>query len=46
MLGLSDVKAAPMLLPDGRPITARGWFDSESLALDGVIAYVGLERVK
>ena len=45
MLGLSDVKAAPMLLPDGRPITARGWFDSESLALDGSIAYVGLERV-
>jgi hypothetical protein len=45
MVGLSDVEAAPMLGPDGRPITARGWFDSESLALDGSFVYVGLERV-
>src|SRR5262249_61598266 len=35
MTGLAEVEAAPMLGPDGRPITARGWFDSESLALDG-----------
>lgn len=45
MTGLADVEAAPMLGSDGRPITARGWFDSESLALDGEVAYVGLERV-
>jgi hypothetical protein len=45
MTGLADVEAAPMLGADGRPITARGWFDSESLAFDGQIAYVGLERV-
>jgi hypothetical protein len=45
MTGLADVEAAPMLGADGRPITARGWFDSESLAFDGSIAYVGLERV-
>jgi hypothetical protein len=45
MTGLADVEAAPMIGPDGRPITARGWFDSESLALDGSLAYVGLERV-
>ena len=45
MAGLADVEAAPMLGPDGRPITTRGWFDSESLAFDGSIAYVGLERV-
>src|SRR6201996_8471496 len=45
MTGLADVEAAPMLGSDGRPITARGWFDSESLALDGSLAYVGLERV-
>lgn len=45
MTGLADVEAAPMLGADGRPITARGWFDSESLALDGSLAYVGLERV-
>jgi hypothetical protein len=45
MIGLDDVEAAPMLGPDGRPITARGWFDSESIALDGSLVYVGLERV-
>jgi hypothetical protein len=45
MVGLDQVEAAPMLAADGKPITARGWYDSESLALDGSIAYVGLERV-
>ena len=45
MTGLGDVEAAPLLGPDGRPITARGWYDSELLALDGTLAYVGLERV-
>jgi hypothetical protein len=34
-----------MLGADGRPITARGWFDSESIALDGPLVYIGLERV-
>jgi hypothetical protein len=45
MTGLSDVEASPMLGPDGRPLTERGWFDSESMALDGPFVYVGLERV-
>jgi hypothetical protein len=45
MTGLADVEAAPMLGPDGRPITTRGWFDSESIALDGSFVYIGLERV-
>jgi len=45
MTGLADVEAAPMLGPDGKPITARGWFDTESIALDGPLVYVGLERV-
>ena len=45
MTGLDDVEAAPLLGPDGRPITARGWFDSESIALDGSFVYIGLERV-
>ncbi len=45
MTGLDDVEASPMLGPDGKPITARGWFDSESIALDGSFVYVGLERV-
>ena len=50
MSGLADVEAAPMLGPDGRPITARGWYDSESIAIDGSEidgsqVYIGLERV-
>ena len=45
MSGLDDVEAAPMLGADGRPITARGWFDSESIAIDGSFVYIGLERV-
>jgi hypothetical protein len=45
MTGLADVEAAPMLGADGRPITARGWFDTESIALDGPFVYIGLERV-
>jgi hypothetical protein len=45
MTGLTDVEAAPILGADGRPITARGWYDSESIALDGSLVYVGLERV-
>jgi hypothetical protein len=45
LAGLADVKSAPMLDSDGKRITARGWFDSESLALDGSVVYVGLERV-
>ncbi len=45
MTGLADVEAAPMLGADGKPITARGWFDSEAIALDGTLVYVALERV-
>jgi hypothetical protein len=45
MVGLDDVEAAPLLGPDGKPLTGRGWFDSESIALDGSLVYVGLERV-
>ena len=44
MTGLADVEAAPMIGPDGRPIQTRGWYDSESIALDGSIVYIGLER--
>ncbi|MGA2291238.1 esterase-like activity of phytase family protein [Bradyrhizobium sp.] len=45
MTGLADVEAAPMLGADGRPITTRGWFDTESIAIDGSLVYIGLERV-
>jgi hypothetical protein len=45
MTGLDDVEAAPMLGPDGKPLAARGWFDTESIALDGPLVYIGIERV-
>jgi len=45
MTGLADVESAPMLGPAGKPVTARGWFDSESIAIDGSFVYIGLERV-
>ena len=45
MIGLDDVEAPPMLGPDGKPITSRRWFDTEALALDATLVYVGLERV-
>ena len=45
MTGLDDVEASPMLGADGKPITSRGWFDTEALALDGSLVYVGIERV-
>jgi hypothetical protein len=45
MTGLADVLSAPMLGPDGKPIHTRGWYDSESIAIDGSLVYIGLERV-
>ncbi|MET0970888.1 MAG: esterase-like activity of phytase family protein [Tardiphaga sp.] len=45
MTGLADVQVAPILGGDGRPLAARGWYDTESLAMDGPTVYVGLERV-
>jgi hypothetical protein len=44
-VGISHAEMAPMLGADGRPITARGWYDTEALTLDGNTAYVALERV-
>ena len=43
--GIVNAEIAPMLYRDGRPITARGWFDAEALAEDGASVYVALERV-
>jgi hypothetical protein len=45
MTGLADVEAAPMLGADGKPLAARGWYDTESIALDGSLVYIGIERV-
>ena len=44
-VGIADAEVAPMLYADGRPITARGWYDTETLAEDGGFVYVSLERV-
>jgi hypothetical protein len=43
--GLTDVEIAPVLGPDGRPLAARGWYDTESIADDGGTVWVGIERV-
>ncbi len=45
MSGLSGVEAAPMLAADGRTLAARGWYDTESMARDDGLIYVGIERV-
>ena len=44
-VGITQAETAPVLGPDGRPITARGWYDTEALAGDGGTLYVGIERV-
>jgi len=43
--GIVEAVLAAMLGPDGRPLAARGWFDTESIAEDGGTLYVGIERV-
>ena len=43
-IAIADAEMAPMLGPDGRPLRARGWYDTESLAGDGDTLYVGIER--
>jgi hypothetical protein len=43
--GIEEAEIAPLLGPDGRPIQARRWYDSEALAEEGGVTYVGIERV-
>ena len=43
--GIADVEMAPILGADGRPLAARGWYDTEAIAEDGGTLYVGIERV-
>jgi hypothetical protein len=43
--GLDDVEIAPILGPDGRPLAARGWYDTEAIAQAGDTVYVAIERV-
>jgi hypothetical protein len=44
-VGITDAEMAPMLGPDGSPLAARGWYDTESIAADNGTLYVGIERV-
>jgi hypothetical protein len=44
-VGIADAEMAPVLGADGKPLAARGWYDTESLALDGDTAFLGIERV-
>lgn len=43
--GIADAEMAPILGPDGRPLSTRRWYDTEALAQDGDTLYVGIERV-
>jgi hypothetical protein len=42
---IAEAEMAPMLGADGRPLSARGWYDTEALAQDGGTLYVSIERV-
>ena len=44
--GIADAEMAPMLGADGKPLAARGWYDTESIAEDGGTVYLGIERVQ
>jgi hypothetical protein len=44
-IGIANAEIAPMLGPDGRTLSARGWYDTESLADEDGTLYVGIERV-
>jgi hypothetical protein len=44
-VAIADAVMAPMLAANGRPLAARGWYDTESLTADRGTFYVGIERV-
>lgn len=43
--GIKDAEMAPVLGSDGKSLSSRGWYDTESLAIDGGTAFLGIERV-
>jgi hypothetical protein len=43
--GIADAEMAPVLGTDGKPLAARGWYDTEALAQDGGTVWLGIERV-
>lgn len=44
--GIAGAEMAPILGGDGKPLAARRWFDTESIAQDNGTLYVGIERVQ
>jgi hypothetical protein len=44
-VSVADAEMAPILGADGKPLAGRGWYDTESLAVDEGTIYVGIERV-
>ena len=43
--GIADAEMAPVLGHDGKPLAARGWYDTEAMARDGGTVWLGIERV-
>lgn len=43
--GIADAEMAPVLSHDGKPLAARGWYDTEAMARDGGTVWLGIERV-
>jgi hypothetical protein len=43
--GIADAEMAPVLGYDGKPLAAHGWYDTESIAIDGGTVWLGIERV-
>jgi hypothetical protein len=44
-IAIADAEMAPIRGPDGRPLSLRGWYDTEAMAWDNGTVYVGIERV-
>jgi hypothetical protein len=44
-VGIRDAEMAPVLGQDGKPLAARGWYDTESIAEDDGTVWLGIERV-
>jgi len=42
---IADAEMAPVLGADGKPLAARGWYDTESIAEHGGTVWLGIERV-
>lgn len=43
--GITNAEMAPVLGPDGRTLSSRGWYDTEAMAEDGGTVWLGIERV-